>query len=152
MGYFRIESYFFIKDNFLTRQSGHKITPWLFVISVMVCPYCGILLLIPIHEYSKKDIQHKGIPSLIPVQNHLYFPVFFRKRGFHLLSAILTLWLNFLWQIGYDQLMVNLQYAKCPRCNKTANGVDKVKELFGIRIVNKKYQYVQSWCKKCRNM
>jgi superfamily II DNA or RNA helicase len=42
-----------------------------------------------------------------------------------------------------------LESAKCPKCEKTANGVVHVEELFGFRMMNGK-KTVQSQCKKCR--
>jgi len=42
-----------------------------------------------------------------------------------------------------------LEYAKCPKCEKIANGVEQVEELFGFRMMNGK-KTVQSQCKKCR--
>lgn len=42
-----------------------------------------------------------------------------------------------------------LEYAHCPKCGKSANGIDDVEKLFGFRIVNNK-KVVQSWCFECR--
>ena len=42
-----------------------------------------------------------------------------------------------------------LEYAKCPKCEKTANGDEQVEQLFGFRMMNGK-KIVQSQCKKCR--
>ena len=42
-----------------------------------------------------------------------------------------------------------LEYARCPKCEKTANEHKQVEELFGFRMMNGK-KTVQSQCKKCR--
>jgi superfamily II DNA or RNA helicase len=42
-----------------------------------------------------------------------------------------------------------LEYAKCPKCEKTANGYLQVEKLFGFRMMNGN-KTVQSQCKKCR--
>ena len=42
-----------------------------------------------------------------------------------------------------------LEYTRCPKCEKTANGVEQVEKLFGFRMMNGK-KVVQSQCKKCR--
>jgi len=42
-----------------------------------------------------------------------------------------------------------LECARCPKCEKTANGVEQVEQLFGFRMMNGK-KVVQSQCKKCR--
>ncbi len=45
--------------------------------------------------------------------------------------------------------MPNIIRAECPHCGKTANGKDKIDELFGWRTVNGK-KVPQSWCRVCR--
>ena len=42
-----------------------------------------------------------------------------------------------------------LESAKCPKCDKIANGKEEVEKLFGFRMVNDK-KIVQSWCFECR--
>ena len=42
-----------------------------------------------------------------------------------------------------------LEYAKCPQCEKIANGYEQVQQLFGFRVMNDKKR-VQSQCKTCR--
>lgn len=44
-----------------------------------------------------------------------------------------------------------LENARCPKCNKTADGRDQVEKLFGLRLINGKY-IVQSWCFACRSV
>ena len=44
----------------------------------------------------------------------------------------------------------NFEYTKCPKCGKTASGRDQVERLFGLRLINGKFQAVQSWCIQCR--
>jgi len=41
--------------------------------------------------------------------------------------------------------------AKCPRCNKTAKGFEKIEEVFGWRIINDK-KIPQSYCRLCRKI
>ena len=40
--------------------------------------------------------------------------------------------------------------AYCHECGETAKGRDVVSERFGFRLYQGK-EYVQSWCRKCRN-
>ena len=47
--------------------------------------------------------------------------------------------------IDFDKL----EHARCPKCEKTANGQEHVEKLFGFRMMNGK-KTVQSQCKKCR--
>ena len=42
-----------------------------------------------------------------------------------------------------------LEHTRCPKCTKTANGIEEVEKLFGFRMMNGK-KLVQSQCKKCR--
>ncbi len=42
-----------------------------------------------------------------------------------------------------------LEYAKCPKCHKIANGIEQVDQLFGFRMMNGK-KTIQSQCKTCR--
>lgn len=45
--------------------------------------------------------------------------------------------------------MTKFDFAKCPKCDKVANGRSEVETLFGIRN-NGGNLMVQSWCKTCR--
>ena len=42
-----------------------------------------------------------------------------------------------------------LEHARCPKCDKTASGIEQVEKLFGFRMINSK-KIVQSQCKECR--
>ena len=41
--------------------------------------------------------------------------------------------------------------AQCPCCTKNASGLDKVKELFGLRTMSDGKEIPQSYCKDCRS-
>ena len=49
-----------------------------------------------------------------------------------------------------DYVNSRLEHARFPNCGKTANGIDQVKALFGLRVLDEKYTTVQSWCFDCR--
>jgi hypothetical protein len=40
--------------------------------------------------------------------------------------------------------------AKCENCGQTAEGIDELKELFGLRKVSERKTIPQAWCRKCR--
>jgi len=46
---------------------------------------------------------------------------------------------------------MDLDYATCPRCGKTARGKREVDHIFGLRNMGNGTIRVQSWCKDCRS-
>ena len=42
------------------------------------------------------------------------------------------------------------EFAQCPCCEKFANGLDKIEELFGFRNMGDGRRIPQSYCRACR--